>query len=198
MKRYRLWAVGLVGLFVLLTTTLPAAVAVAHPLDEYVQSTYIDPSPDRVALEINLTPGVLVASQVVALIDTDQNGEISEAEGEAYADAVLQDITLEVDGEPQPLTLVGKSYPSLLDMSAGMGTIRLQVAADAPSGTPGDHWLYYRNDHQPVNSRYLVNAFRASDEVEISHQDRDELQNGSRVVYAVTPDALAANEPDET
>src|ERR687883_464437 len=112
MNRYPLWAVGLVGLFVLLTTTLPAAVAVAHPLDEYVQSTYIDPSPDRTTLELNLTPGVLVAPEMVALIDTDGDGEISETEGEVYADAVLQDITLEVDGQPQPLTLVGSSFPS--------------------------------------------------------------------------------------
>ena len=199
MKRYRLWATtGLVGLIGLLMTALPAAVAVAHPLDEYVQSTYIDPAYDRVALEINLTPGVLVAPQVVALIDTDGDGQISEGEGEAFADAVLQDVTLEVDGQSQPLTLVGSSFPSPLDMSAGMGTIRLQVAAEAPSTTPGDHWLYYRNDHQPVNSKYLVNAFKKIGEVEITQQDRDELQHGARVGYVVAPDVLAANEPDET
>jgi ABC-type nickel/cobalt efflux system permease component RcnA len=130
----------------------------------------------------------------VALIDADGDGEISEAEGEAYAkNAVLRDVSLTVDGEPQPLTLVDSSFPTPLDMGAGMGTIRLWVAAEAPAGSPGDHTLSYRNDHEPVNSRYLVNAFRASDEVEISHQDRDKLQNGIRVDYTTASDAPATS-----
>lgn len=195
MKRYRLWPIGLLGLIGLLTTALPVA-AVAHPLDEYVQSTYIDPAPDRVALELNLTPGVLVAPQVVALIDTDGDGQISEAEGEVYAnDIMLRDITLEVDSEPQSLTLVESSFPSPLDMSAGLGTISLDLAAEVPEGFPDDHRLSYRNDHQPVNSRYLVNAFAdAAGGVEIAQQDRDELQHAIRADYTVTPDASTASD----
>jgi len=50
-------------------------------MDEYVQNTYIDLAPDRTTLEVNLTPGVLVAPEVVALIDADGDGEFSEAEG---------------------------------------------------------------------------------------------------------------------
>src|SRR5919206_4140581 len=130
----------LLGLMCLLASVLlPAKEATAHPLDEYVQNTYIDLAPGRTTLQLNLTPGVLVAPQVVALIDADGDGEISEAEGEAYAnDYVLRDIALEVDGEPQPLTLVDGSFPTPLDMGAGMGTIQLHVAAEAPEGVPGN------------------------------------------------------------
>lgn len=193
--RPQIWLVGLLGLIWLLAVTLPAREAPAHPLDEYVQNTYIDPALDRTTLELNLTSGVLVAPEMVALIDTDGDGEISEAEGDAYATEVLRDISLEVDGEPQPLTLVDRSFPTPLDMSAGMGTIRLQVAAEAPEGVPGDHSLSFRNDHQPVNnSKYLVNAFETSGEVEIARQDRDELQNGIRVDYTITPEASATSD----
>lgn len=192
--RPRIWLVGLLGLICLLTSVLlPAKEAAAHPIDEYLQNTYIDPAPDRTTLELNLTPGVLVASQVVALIDTDGDGEISETEGDAYVnDYVLRDIALEVDGDPQPLTLVDGSFPTPLDMSAGMGTIRLHVAAEAPAGTPGDHSLSFRNDHEPVKSKYLVNAFKKSSEVEIAQQDRDKLQHTIRVDYTVTPEASSA------
>ncbi len=38
--------------------------------------------------------------QVIALVDTDGDGAFSEAEGEAYANAVLRDTSLEVDDEP--------------------------------------------------------------------------------------------------
>jgi nickel/cobalt transporter (NicO) family protein len=196
----RIWSFGLLGpIWLLLAATLPAQEASAHPIDEYVQNTYIDLAPDTMTIQIDLTPGVLVAPEVVALIDADGDGEISEAEGASYAeDAVLRDVSLAVDGEPQPLTLVDSSFPTPLDMGAGMGTIRLSlVAAEAPAGSPGDHSLSYRNDHDLINnSRYLVNAFRASDEVEISQQDRDELQNGIRVGYTTASDAPAASGAD--
>lgn len=197
MKRYLPWSIGLLGLISLLTPVLlPAKEAAAHPIDEYVQNTYIDPAPDRTTLELNLTPGVLVAPQMLAMIDTEGDGEISETEGDAYANEVLRDISLEVDGEPQPLTLVDASFPTPMDMSAGMGTIRLHVAAEAPEGVPGDHSLSFRNDHQPVNSKYLVNAFKKSSEVEIAQQNRDQLQHAIRVDYSVTPDAAAASTED--
>jgi nickel/cobalt exporter len=203
-KRYLSWSIGLLGLICLLISVLlPAKEAAAHPLDEYVQNTYIDLAPDRTTLELNLTPGVLVAPEVVALIDADGDREISEAEGEAYAnDYVLRDIALEVDGETQPLTILDGSFPTPLDMSAGLGTIRLHVAAEAPEGVSGNHSLSFRNDHQPVNSRYLVNAFKNSGEVEIARQDREMLQHAIRVDYALTPeasvtsDAVAANTED--
>jgi nickel/cobalt exporter len=198
----RIWSFGLLGpIWLLLAVTLPAQEASAHPIDEYVQNTYIDLAPDTMTIQIDLTPGVLVAPEVVALIDADGDGEISEAEGASYAeDAVLRDVSLAVDGEPQPLTLVDSSFPTPLDMGAGMGTIRLSlVAAEAPAGSPGDHSLSYRNDHDPINnSRYLVNAFRASDEVEISQQDRDELQNGIRVDYTTASDTPATSDADAT
>ena len=192
--RPRIWLVGLLGVVCPLAATLPAQEASAHPIDEYVQNTYIDLAPDSMSLEVNLTPGVLVAPEIAALIDTGGDGEFSEAEGEAYANAVLQDIALEVDGEPQSLTLVDSSFPTPLDMSAGMGKIRLHVAPEAPTGSPGDHSLSYRNGHEPVNgSKYLVNAFKVSDEVEISRQERDELQNNIRVDYTTAPDAPATS-----
>jgi ABC-type nickel/cobalt efflux system permease component RcnA len=196
MRRHPPRAIGILGLICLLTSMLlPAKEAVAHPIDEYVQNTYIHPAPDHTTLELNLTPGVLVAPEMIALIDTDGDGEISETEGEEYAnDTVLKDVSLEVDGEPQNLTLVDSSFPTPLDMGAGMGTIRLQVAAEAPEGVPGNHSLSFRNDHQPVKSKYLVNAFKKSSEVEIAQQDRDKLQHAIRVDYAVTPEAPAASD----
>jgi nickel/cobalt exporter len=202
--RPQVWSFGLLGPIWLLAATLAAALpaqeASAHPMDEYVQNTYIDLTPDRTTLQIDLTPGVLVAPEIVALIDADGDGEISEAEGEAYAkDAVLRDVSLAVDGEPQPLTLVDSSFPTPLDMGAGMGTIRLWVAPEAPGEPTGAHSLSYRNDHEPVdNSKYLVNAFRASDGLEISRQDRDELQTGIRVDYTTASDAPATSGADES
>ncbi len=85
---------------------------------------------------------------------------VLKAEGEAYANAMLRDVALEVDGEPQPLTLVDSRFPRPLDMEAGMDTIHLRVAAEASAGALGDHTLSYCNDKQPVNSRYWTTPSR--------------------------------------
>src|ERR1035437_6464096 len=65
-----------------LVTLQPAA---AHRVDEYLQATRLSIDIQRVDLEIDLTAGVAVASEVFAWIDTNRDGEISNAEGEAYA-----------------------------------------------------------------------------------------------------------------
>jgi hypothetical protein len=52
----------------------------AHRLDEYLQSTLVAIEAGDVRLQINLTPGVAVAAQVLALIDRDRDGAISRKE----------------------------------------------------------------------------------------------------------------------
>ena len=54
----------------------PSAVF-AHRDDEYLQATLVAIEPSGIRLQINLTPGVDVAEQVLALIDRDQDGVIS-------------------------------------------------------------------------------------------------------------------------
>src|SRR5690348_11127936 len=74
-------------------------VAYAHRLDEYLQSTLISIEKDRVLGHMYLTPGVAVFPSVLAMIDTDRDGVISESEQRAYANLVLQQVSLKVDGE---------------------------------------------------------------------------------------------------
>ena len=57
----------LIWLAAVITLALPAQ---AHRLDEYLQATRIDISSNRVDLEMDLTPGVDVASVVLPLMDT--------------------------------------------------------------------------------------------------------------------------------
>ena len=98
---------------------LVAPAAVVHPLDEYVQATYITLEPDRVRLDLYLTPGVEVAERVVALIDRDRDGEVSAGESEAYAGTVLRGLSLRVDDRPFPLALVGVESAPAAALLAG-------------------------------------------------------------------------------
>jgi hypothetical protein len=75
----------------------PSAVF-AHRDDQYLQATLVAIEPSGVRLQINLTPGVAVAEQVLAQIDRDRDGAISKNEAAAYAKLLKGDLTLRVDG----------------------------------------------------------------------------------------------------
>ncbi|HWD98070.1 MAG TPA: hypothetical protein VG345_03505, partial [Bryobacteraceae bacterium] len=63
--------------------------AFAHRLDEYLQGTILSVGKSRLEAQITLTPGVAVFPFLMAVIDTDSDGTISEAERRAYVKRVL-------------------------------------------------------------------------------------------------------------
>jgi hypothetical protein len=110
------------------------ATASAHRIDEYLQAARLAIAPDRITVEMDLTSGVDVAPLIFALINTNHDGMISEAEARAYATQVLKEIVLELDGHPQRLSLVRAQFPSFREMSEGVGTIRIEAVAVCASG----------------------------------------------------------------
>src|SRR4030088_2575854 len=95
---------------------LLGAHAFAHRLDEYLQATMISVEKDRVQGSMRLIPGVAVSSIVLASIDTNADGVISETEQRAYAQRVLGDVALSVDGYSLKPTLVSIGFPRIEEM----------------------------------------------------------------------------------
>ena len=174
--------------FVLLGIGLGRPVpAGAHRLDEYLQATRLSIDIDRVSLEIDLTPGVSVASRVFGWMDTNRDGEISTTESEAYARRILSAVVLSVDGRAVPVTFVDSRFPDARDMTAGVGTIRLRGASKIPPASAGRHQLAYVNDYRPDMSVYLVNALVPADpHIRITDQRRDPAQHRLTLDYDVT------------
>ncbi len=161
------------------------ASAAAHRLDEYLQATRIALAQDGVDVEIDLTPGVSVAAQVVGLIDIDRDGALSIAEQRAYATRVVQLAALSIDGAPAPLVLAASDYPSVAEMRAGTGTIRLKARSTVRAASPGAHVLAYVNVHQSEMSAYLVNALAPPSAIHITRQQRDPWQRQLTLEYVV-------------
>ena len=158
----------------------------AHRIDEYLQAARLAIAPDRIMLEMDLTPGVDVAPLIFGMINTNHDGTISETEARAYAGQLLKEILLDLDGHPQRLSLVRAQFPSFREMSEGVGTIRIEAVAVCANG-PGQHVLFYQNNHRNDLSVYLVNAlFPASRNIEITGQRRDPLQRGIQLQFTVT------------
>jgi hypothetical protein len=165
----------------------------AHRLDEYLQATRLSIDIERVGLEIELTAGVAVASQVFAWIDTNRDWQISDAEAEAYARQVLGSVALSVDGRPAPITLVEIRVPPFRDMNLGVGTIRVRATANVSATAAGRHQISYFNTHRSESSVYLVNVLIPADaRIQIAGQRRDRAQHGLTFDYTVRADAAWA------
>jgi len=146
-----------------------AGTASAHRLDEYLQATLIGLTRDGVDLEINLTPGVAVLPAVMSAIDKNLDGRISPAEERAYADQVVRDVELQLDGKPVPLRLIGTTFPEVEAMRDGLGTIRLKLHANSAG-----RQLRFENRHMRAVSVYLVNCLASpNDGLLVGRQDRD-------------------------
>ncbi len=176
---------GLLGC--LLLVLVFASNAVAHRLDELLQATRVLVATNRIDVAIDLTPGVAVADQVLAIIDRDRDGHISDDERAAYAQSVLKDLRVGLDEKVIALRVVDATFPALREVKGGLGIIRIKASAPVGPLAAGQHSLSLTNTHLPAISVYLVNALVPKDlKISISKQTRDELQKGYRLEFEVT------------
>jgi hypothetical protein len=149
----------------------------AHRLDEYLQGAIISVAKSRLEAEITLTPGVAVFPAVIASIDTNTDGTISEAEQQAYAEHVLRDLSLAIDGRPLTPHLTSAAFPAIGDMKEGRGEIRIAFSADLPRGG-ASRKLTFENDNQTKISVYQVNVLVPRDpDIRIMSQNRNYSQS---------------------
>ena len=170
---------------VALTTVLVGVVEVsAHRLDEYLQAARLAIDPDRVQVELDLTPGIALAEAILLDIDRDHDGSLSVEEQQAYGSVAVSALTLEVDGRSVPVRLGASRFPDAEAIRRGEGTIRLHASATLPQLSMGPHQLLFRNSHHRSRSVYLANALLPeSDLVAITAQRRDGDQTELTINY---------------
>ncbi|GGG90233.1 HupE/UreJ family protein [Silvibacterium dinghuense] len=176
---------------------LSTASAWAHRLDEYLQATILSLEPGTIHATMRMVPGVAVAEQIIAQIDTNRDGQLSQTEQEAYAKRVLNDLSLREDGSPLTLRLTAFELPSLESMRRGTGEIVLEFAADF-SKRGSRHELIFENHHLPNLSVYLVNTLVPGDKhIRIGSQFRNHNQS-SYCLYFETAGSTPASGPSLT
>ncbi len=162
---------------------LTATPALAHRLDEYLEATLVSIEKTRVQAQVTLTPGVAVYPIVLADIDTNADGVISETEQRAYAGRVLRDLSLTIDGRPLKLQLLSWQYPAMEEMKDGVGEIRIEFGADLPFGG-ATRSLNFENHHQSRIAAYQVNCLVPRDpSIRIVAQTRNYLQSLYQLEY---------------
>ncbi len=165
---------------------LSIAPGYAHRLDEYLQATTISLEKDRVKGQIRLTPGVAVLPAILAGIDADSDRIISAQEEQAYANTVLGDLSVAIDGDPLHPQLVSVKFPEIDEMREGLGEIQIEFQADLPHRGPNRR-LTFENRHQSQISAYLVNCLVPRDpDLRIVSQYRNYPQSFYQLDYVQT------------
>ena len=116
---------------------LAATPVTGHRLDEYLQGALISIEKNRLHAHMTLAPGVAVVPLLIASIDTDADGVISETEQRAYAGRVLRDLSLSVDGHRLTPQLISVRFPAMDEMKHGRGEIQLDFNASLPAASGG-------------------------------------------------------------
>jgi hydrogenase/urease accessory protein HupE len=170
------------------------APASAHQVDEYLQATTIAVETSRITLQLRMTPGVLVAQKVLAAIDANGDGTVSDAEQRAYAERVRGDLSVALDGRSLELRLLSSSFPNFEELTKGLSSILLEFDADVPPGGRARR-LTLDNHHQAAIAVHLVNCLRPRDpDVQIVAQTRDYSQSSYQLDFALGS-ASNAQEP---
>jgi hypothetical protein len=158
----------------------------AHQLDEYLQATLVVIEPDRVRLQINLTPGVAVAEQVLALVDRDRDGVISTNDAASYCELVKRDLIVRLDERVMKLKCTASYFPGPSELRTGWGFIQMEFSAAPGSLAVGDHTLAIENRHFANISVYLVNAAQpAPSSVQIKDQTRNDNQSTAEIRFTL-------------
>ena len=167
---------------------LIAADARAHRLDEYLQAVRVAVATNHIVVSIELTPGVAIAGQLLAVIDRNRDGQCSVSEQAEYLQTVLKDIRVRLDEKALALNLADTSFPTVAAIQSGVGVICVNAVAKAGEIAAGKHTLSLTNAHLPTISVYQVNALRPKDStIQITKQTRDELQKDYQMEFSIGP-----------
>jgi hypothetical protein len=160
----------------------------AHRLDEYLQATLVAIEPDDLRLQINLTPGVAIADQLLAQIDRDHDGVISAAEAAAYADSLKRDLIVRLDQRALELKLITCNVPAPTELRSGSGIIQMEFSLSPSELAAGTHRLTLENRHLPAMSVYLINAVQPrSGSIQITRQTRNDNQSTGEIEFTFHP-----------
>jgi hypothetical protein len=164
--------------------------AFAHRLDEYLQGTILSVEKNRVNAQVTLIPGVTVFPTLIAEIDRDADGTISEAEQHAYAGRFLHDIAIAIDGHPLTPRLLSLQFPAIEEMREGRGEIDIAFDADLPVGA-GNRKLTLENRHQSRIAAYQVNCLVSRDpDIRLVAQHRNYSQSSYALEFVESGEAL--------
>ncbi len=139
---------------------------------------------------MRLIPGILVSPSVIAAIDSNGDGAFSENEKRAYAQRVLGDLSITLDGKSVQPVLLSWIIPEPQHLQDGLGEIHIEYAIEYTADWPSagrNRSLILTNHHLTGTSVYLMNVLVPQDRgIQILAQKRNEQQSLYELDYQQT------------
>ncbi len=132
--------------------------AMAHPVDEVVLGAYLTLAPGAVHLELDIAPGSEVVGALLPAMDPDNDHQVTQAEIRSFAQTVLDQITLTLDGVPGNWALEEVSLPDYARLLSGNDLVKINAVAVRPD-TVGEHEFSYLNTYHPAKTLQMANVF---------------------------------------
>jgi len=159
----------------------------AHRLEELLQGALIRIEPDRIHLELDLTPGLATVHRLERDLNPNRDDLVSDPEAAAFSRILVRRLRIRLDGRSMAVRVVHQEVPSLDDLRRGDGVIHLVFEAPLARLEPGEHRLEWHNGYRPGPSVYLTHAVMPeSPEIRIRHQERSRDQRRHRIRFSVS------------
>ena len=156
----------------------------AHRLDECLQAARIAVEPERITLELDVTPGVAIVDSFIPEIDRDRDGTIAAGEQQDFVRRLLGSMDLSLDGRRLELADSTATFPALAALRTGEGMIRIRASVAVPTQAAGAHRVAFGNRYRRDVSVYLANALVPdSDRVAITAQHHSAEQRDLAIDY---------------
>lgn len=147
---------ALAAFAILAALTRPAA---ADPVDRLAQHVQIGLTTSGANVQIAMIGGLIANERILDQLDTNHDGQVSPAEERAYADRLLQDLSVTLDDRPVPLAAgdLHLTVPPVKDFHLGLAPLVVAFRVPFPqSHAPTSHILTIRDDYLTDMSDYPV------------------------------------------
>lgn len=104
----------------------------AHRSEGLLQSALVEVLPTRVNVEITFEPGIDIARTLVQELDTNRDGIWNESESATWADAVLEELTVQFDTIALTPRFVRIEASPFSEFRSGHAEIKVQFTAELP------------------------------------------------------------------
>lgn len=136
-----------------------AAVAAAHPHATIDQQVQFSLGLDRAEVTVVIMPSPQDGPALFGRVDADDDGAVSEAEAQAFADAVAADLFLSVDGEAMALGPATARVAPADEVRAGIGGLSVTAEALLALSPDDPHVVAFAVSFEDFAHEWFVQPF---------------------------------------
>jgi hypothetical protein len=172
----------------LLLTCTAVGTAGAHPHEDIDQQVLLSVGTGEVTVQVRIAPSFIDGAAIFAHIDTNGDGEVSDAEAKAFGSDVIARAALRVDGQVFEFNAPRVSVPALKWVSAGFGVIEVDATAAVKLMAVARHRVDFEISYGDLAHEWFIQPFYYRDLVsKLSSQSFERLSSGNRVVISLAP-----------